>query len=507
MDLPKPTYMDLASSIAWLSALLVLCTAMGFIAKKKSDTFNSWLVGSRSFGPIITGLALSATWMSGWACLGLMGITYTFGWSGMWLAGVWTLVGIIPCATVFGPKLRRMFEKLNATTVPELVGSLYKSKLVAVVASIVYVVLLVVYSVGQYKAAATVWSVVTGTPWEWSIVIGAAVMILYIALGGFTGTQWALAIQGIIMTFACYILAYTSLTIVKGPLALNAALASQDPNLIMPLRPDLASIPKHQFAADIVGLTATLGLFVTMAVGFPHNVARFLGMRSITRRELAIMTLVVFVTSAIPWANIITGLSARAVFGPVLLNLKPVGGDAAAPYMALMSGSAISGMYVAAVFAASMSTLAGMVLVMAGSLTRDVIQLLKPDLSDRSLLIMARALTAIFALIPLTWVVVEPPALLAYLMAGAGVGLGCIFFFTLAITLYWRKAHKYGALACMIYGLVMCALGGYYVYSMNQWGWGYWWWATFIGCALTYTCSSLLGRWLEKRRVKIMPSS
>ncbi|MHC1627586.1 MAG: sodium:solute symporter family transporter, partial [Candidatus Nezhaarchaeales archaeon] len=350
MDLPNPTSLDLALSIVWLSLLLTLCTAIGFIAKRRSKTFNLWLAGSRNFGPVITGLALSATWMSGWACLGLMGITYTFGWSGMWLAGVWTLVGIIPCVTVFGPKLKKMFERLNATTVPQLVGSLYNSRLVAAVASIVYIVLLVVYAVGQYKAAATVWHVVTGTPWELSIIIGALVMVIYMVLGGFTGTQWALAVQGIIMTFACYILAYTSLSIVGGPIALNEALASQDPSLIMPLRPDLISIPKFQFAADLIGLTATLGLFITMAVGFPHNVARFIGMRAITRRDLAIMTLVVFVTSAIPWANILIGLSARALFGPALFAASPAGKDAAAPYMALIAGPAVSGMYLAAVF-------------------------------------------------------------------------------------------------------------------------------------------------------------
>jgi len=475
---------------------------MGFVARKKSKTFSAWLSGGSRFGPVITGLALSATWMSGWACLGLMGITYAFGWSGMWLAGVWTLVGIIPCATVFGPRLRKKFHELKALTVPQLVGSLYNSKLVAAMASAIYIALLLVYSVGQYKAAATAWHVITGTPWELSIVIGALVTIAYMVLGGYTGTQWALAIQGLFMSIACYVLVYAALTSVGGPIALNEKLALQDPRLIAPLRADLASKPNLQFAADAIGLTATLGLFVTMAIGFPHNVARFLGMRTLTRRELALMALVIFVSSAIPWANIVTGLSARAMFGDSILTASPAKADAAAPFVALASGPMISGMYVAAVFAASLSTLAGMVLVMAGSLTRDIILLLRPNISDRKALLLARGLVAVFALIPLTWIVIKPPDLLAYLMSGAAVGMGCIFFFVLAMTLYWRGAHKYGALACMAYGFVMTALGGYYVYTVGEWGWGNWWWATFIGCAMTYVGFSLLGSRIERRKLR-----
>lgn len=490
--------MDFISSAVFLVILLGLSVAVGFMSKKKSETFNAWLAGSRNFGPVVTGLALTATWLSGWACLGLMGIVYSFGWSGMWLAGVWTLVGIIPTVTIFGPKLRNRFEQMKATTVPQLVGAIYNSKGIAALACIIYVLLLLVYCVGQYKAAATAWHVVTGTSWELSILVSAIIMAVYMAVGGYTGTQWALAIQGFFIAFACTLLSIMALAMVGGVEGLNLALSQEDPKLTQPLRADLGAKPNLQFAADLIGLTATLGLFVTMAVGFPHNVARFIGLRKITKRDLTIMTLVVFITASVPWFNLLTGLSARALFQAELFGIAAAKQDAAGPMVALALGSPISGFYVAAVFAAAISTLAGMVLVMSGSLTKDLIQLLKPNLSDKVLLNTARVLTILFSLIPITWVILRPPDLLAYLMAGAAVGLGCIFFYTLAVSLFWKGAHKLGAAACMIYGFAMTALGGYYVYTVAQWGWGNWWWATFIGCGIAYFAFSKIGSWRSK---------
>ena len=85
----------------------------------------------------------------------------------------------------------------------------------------------------------------------------------------------------------------------------------------------------------------------------------------------------------------------------------------------------------------------------------------------------------------------RPPPLLAYLTSGAAVGLGSIFFFVVAVSFYWRGATKYGAMACILYGMAMCALGGYYVYTLNVWGWGYWQLATFIGCGALYFLISL----------------
>ncbi|RLE49308.1 MAG: hypothetical protein DRJ31_05340 [Candidatus Methanomethylicota archaeon] len=505
--IPKPTPEYLIAASAGLALFLMASAAIGMATRKRRETFESFLVGHRDIGPVVTGLALCATWMSGWALLGLMGITYMFGWPGMWLAGVWTLVGLAPAALLTGLKMRMYSSKFGAATVPEVVRIRFDSKLAQSMAGLIMVTLLIVYAVGQFKAGATVWYAVTGYPWEICILLSAIVVLVYLAIGGYTGTQWALAFQGFLLALGSYALGFVALAFIGGPAELNAKLAAQSPALTSLINPALSKIPKAQFAADFIGVSATALLFFTMAIGFPHNVARFLGMRRITRREFAIMMLVITIAAACPWANLITGLAARAYWGPTLLKIPFVKADGAAPFMAMVAGGVpLATLYMVAVFSAALSTLAATVMIMAGNITRDLIQTYRPQTSPTTLLLLTRILIAIFVLIPLYWALVKPPALLAYLMAGAAVGLGSIFFFVIAVSMYWKRATKWGAISCMAYGMIMVVLGGYYVYTINQWGWGNWVWATFTGCAILYFAVSLLTKPLpEEKLSKLFP--
>jgi sodium/proline symporter len=496
-DPPKPTPEYLLIGALALAGFLIICIFLGFAAKKRSSSFELFLVGGRDIGPIITGLALCATWMSGWACLGLMGITYWFGWPGMWLAGVWTLLGLAPAALITGPKMRAYSAKFGAATVPDVIGIRFDSKLTQAMAAASMIILLMVYSVGQYTAGATAWYAITGYRWEICMLLSASVAFIYLAFGGYTGTQWTLALQGILLTIGCFALGIASLAFIGGPEALNAKLAAQAPELVGLVNPKLSGVPAAQFAADWIGVLATAIMFFTMAIGFPHNVARFLGIRKFTKRDFAIMMAVIAIGGSVPWANLIVGLAARAYFGPKLAGIPGMptglGRDAAAPLLAMVIGGVpLSTIYLVAVFAASLSTLAAMVMVMSGNVTRDILGLYMPNLSKKTLLAITRILIPIFALIPLYWAIVRPPPLLAYLMSGAAVGLGSIFFFVVAVSFYWRGATKYGAMACILYGMAMCALGGYYVYTINAWGWGYWQLATFIGCGALYFLVSLV---------------
>ena len=78
-------------------------------------------------------------------------------------------------------------------------------------------------------------------------------------------------------------------------------------------------------------------------------------------------------------------------------------------------------------------------------------------------------------------------------MAGSAVAQGGIFFFVIAVSMYWKRATKWGAVATIVYGMVLALFNptvyGKYIPLMNHWG--IWVMTLIFGCGLVYIGVSL----------------
>ncbi|MCS7180848.1 MAG: hypothetical protein NZ891_05810, partial [bacterium] len=475
----------------------------GFFSRKKSSSFETFLSGHQDIGPVITGLALGATWLSGWATLGMMGVTYQVGWAGMWFAGIWTIVGIMPCLFFTGEKMQRYAQKFGAKTVPDALRIRFDSKIVQSLSAIIMIFFTTLYAVGQFKAGATIWYAVTGLPALWCLLLAGIIVFIYMVIGGYTGTQYSLALQGILLAIACFTLGIVSLLFIGGPSLLNEKLFLQDPKLLELIRRDLPATGNTQLFSSPIGIIATFFIFITMATGFPHNVARFIGMKKLSKRDFVLITLMVFLVAGPPiFLNAITGLVSRAIFGPQLLDIQPWKGDLAAPFLSMVAGGKLlTALYTTGVFAAALSTLSAMVMVMAGNITKDIINVWKPNISSNFLLKLTKLLIFIFLAIPFFWTFKKPPPLLAVFMGYASIGLGGIFIFCTAVSFYWKRATATGAILCMLYGLLSTLIGSIFVNSKKI-GMGTLEFIVLIGCGVFYFAGSLLSKPLSDEKLK-----
>jgi sodium/proline symporter len=507
IPVPTPTTTMIISGVVALALLLLLSAWLGVLGKKKWQSFDEYLVGRRDIGPLVTGSALSASYISGWAFCGSTGIVYTLGFSGMWFAGIWSLVGIIPCIWLAAMKTREFSVKLGAATVPETIGKRFESKMLQTVIAISMLFFLFMYSVGQLKAGASVWYALTGLSPLWCLLLSIFVAWLYMAMGGYVGNQYAMALQGLVFAIVGALIGIVAIVQSGGFYELTSKLVAQDPKLMSLIRPDLPKLGSTQLMSSLVGILATPIIFFTMATGFPHNVSRFLGMRKMSKKDFYWMVAIVWLFTGIPIMLDCSsnGLVARMLYGPQLLKIEPWRGDLAAPMLAhALGGSGMLALYTAGLFSAALSTLAGMVFIMSANITRDVIKLWKPKVSDKSMLMLGYFLIALFLFLPFYWTLVRPPELLSIFMGMAAMGLGAVFFFVTAISYYWKRATKWGAVCTVIYGTIMTLYGGWAVLFKKQLGMGTMEWILVIGCGVIYFVVSLMTQPPSKKTIDLL---
>ena len=501
-----------------ITAFLAISILLGFFMRKKARSFEEWLVGRRDIGPLVTGFALVATYLSGWAIFGNAGLGYAYGWSGSWLIGTTSVAGIALCL-VIGYRMRR-YVAFGVRTVPEMLRVRFESRTVQALAGLAMIVLLMVYSVGQYKAMATVWTIATGTPFYGSLLATAILVLVYLSVGGYTGTQWVSCFQGILLTIVGWTLGIAALIWAGGSAEIAGAIETQkftypggnqtqislkDYTLPLP-PPEGLAFP----GVDYFGVLAAVFMFLFMATGFPHNMARFLGTRKITKREYWMMLPILFVGGLTPlWIGVV-GLAARTVWGDSLMaSNPPIYGDSAATYASISAGGIpLASLFAASVFAAAVATLAGMVMIMATNITRDFVHNAYPKVSPIKLLRLTKLMLIPFIAIPLWWTFTSPPPILSEFMAGSAVAQAGIFFFVVGVSMYWKRATKWGAIATIIYGLTLTILHPKaYGKLVGLYHWGYWALLLMFGSASIYLIISLATKPASQERLeKIFPA-
>ncbi len=495
LNIPTPTASMITGSIIGVGVLMFVAIFLGVMAKRKWMSFEEYLVGKRDIGPWVTGLALTGSYISGWAFCGSTAVVYTVGFSGMWFAGIWTLVGIIPTVWLAATKTRDFAAKLGAATIPETIGRRFESKGLQTLIAASMLFFLFIYSVGQLKAAGTVWFAVTGLPPIWCLLISVCIAWLFLVLGGYMGTQWFIAVKGAFLGFVGMLLGVWALIYAGGFTEISKALMLQNPKLLGLINPSLPHIGMTQLFSSYIGILATPVIFFTMSIGFPHNVSRFLGMKKLSRKEFVTLCFVVWLTAGIPVMLDCSsnGLVARIIFGGNLLANKQWGADLSAPMLAwAVGGTGLLSMYLTGLIGAALGTLSAMVFIMSANVTRDIIKLWWPQTSDKSMLYLGYFLIALFLFLPFWWTLNKPPALLAVFMGLAAMGLGAIFFFVTVVSYYWKSATKWGAILTVLYGTAATLWGGWAVLGRKPalLGMGTMEWILIGGCLILYFVGS-----------------
>ena len=428
------------------AAYLLLMVGIGFIAWRRTRTFDDYILGGRSLGSYVTALAAGASDMSGWLMMGLPGALYLGGASEAWIA-----IGLVIGAWanwrfVAGP-LRVYTERANnALTLPDYFTHRFedRSRLLRILSALVILVFFAIYCASGIVAGARLFESMFGLPYGEAMFWGAAVTIAYTFIGGFLAVSWTDTVQATLMLFALLLVPLFAILGAGGPAESLSVIEQIDPARL-----------EWVGAGGVIAIVSLLAWGLGY-VGQPHLLARFMAADSLATipraRRIAMTWMVLCLAGAMA-----TGFFGIAWFAAHPEVAGPVDANPERVFIALselLFNPWIAGVLLSAILAAIMSTLAAQLLVCSSALTEDFYRgFLRPRAGHGELVWVGRAMVLAVALLAI-WIARDPESRVLGLVSYAWAGFGSAFGPVVVLSVFWKRMTRNGALAGMLVGAV-----------------------------------------------------
>jgi len=420
---------------------------VGAYAYTKAKTLSDYLIAGRTLGPWILAFTYCTSWFSAGSLVGAAALPYKFGLAMLWGITFAVILMLLVPFIGWGGRVRVMTEKLKALTVPDFLGKRYQSIGVRQLCAIVVIVFAGTYLISILAAMGTVFEGVAEVPYSTGVIIFAACVIAYVALGGFKGLALANFFQGCVMLAGIVAIPIIGLSKIGGYTQLVTRLGEINPKFV-----EMPGIPGWPFFFGFLIMAASVATW-----GNPHFMVQFFTMKDkrVVRWALPIAIIFSAIMGGSSWLGgaigrvLLTDLSRPDLVIPTLVHQY-------LPFVLVV-------LWVFAMLAASMTSAGTFLLVVGSAFSRDIFQgLLKKDASERQTLIVSRVMTLVVGVITIA-LAIKPPELIFVLLVAA-VGLsGASFIPSFLGGLWWKRGTKMGAIFSIASGL----LASIYFWKIN----------------------------------------
>lgn len=355
--------------ILFLGIFLLIGVSSAFFKQKNSADY---LLAGQNVKPWMVALSAVATNNSGYMFIGMIGFTYKFGLSSIWIMIGW-IIGDFIASTFVYKKIRRTSGTHDLQSFGELVsviatGKNHKS--IRLLIGVISISFLTIYAAAQFGAGAK--ALITTLQFnKFSIIVGSALLVLiYSIAGGIRASVWTDAAQSFVMLFAMFALVFMAIQYAGGINSSIQAWKKLSPTYL-DFFPNLNNNTSKgtQTVLFIIGwLFAGFGV-----IGQPHIMVRYMtlnhekGMKEVKIWYYSWFTVFYALTILVGMLSKIT-LQIDDKFDP----------ETALPLLALqILPEYMVGIILAGIFAATISTADSLIISSSASVTNDVYAKLK----------------------------------------------------------------------------------------------------------------------------------
>lgn len=442
---------------------ILTMVGVGIYSKRKVKSSDDFLLGGRNMGGWVSAFAYGTSYFSAVIFIGYAGAQgWEFGVPITWIGICNGLLGCYLAWKVLAKRTREMTQRLDAQTMPEFFEKRYDSKNMKFVSALIIFIFLVPYTASVYKGLGYILQSSFNISFNTAIFCMALLTAVYLLLGGYVATAINDLIQGIIMLVGCICMV---VCVVNHP---SVGGLSSGIKKLSALDAELASaFPVGDKTLPLIGLIIMTSFGVW---GLPQMIHKYYAIKdeqAIKKGTIisTIFALIIggtayftgslgrlfFIDSATGIA-VMPGATIEAANSGMADMIIPIMLEAALP-------NALMGIIIVLILSASMSTLASLVLVSSSSISIDFVKgFLKPNLSDKAMMILMRVLCVVFVAVSYILAIGQSSTIVSLMSLSWGVISG-MFLGPYVFGIWWKKTTKMGAWAGFIVGGLTMIVG------------------------------------------------
>ncbi len=353
-----------------LAAYIILGTAVAIASRKRLEAGEEgFYIAKGRLGSFLSAMTYAATTYSSFMIVGLVGFAYSTGVGALGFELIY-LISTLGLLTVFSRRVWRRARERGWVSPGEMLADIYGSRMVAVVASIIFLVSLVPYASAQLKGIGEAVAGLAGGGDQYytiGVLLGVAVMLVWSLVAGIWSVAATDALQGLWMLIAGTMLLLwlvaelrsSGLGVVEAFRVLEEA-GLAGPGGFWSIHIFLAfTIPWMFFA--VTNPQVVQRLFMPRDEGSLRNMVRWFGVFGLYYTVLVVLV----------------GLLARAAYEAGVLGISvdpadPAQRDRVTPSLLYIASPLLASIVFTSIVAASISTVDSILLTLSSSISRDL---------------------------------------------------------------------------------------------------------------------------------------